>query len=89
MFEEQGELKVVTGEEVPLPACYVKVYARRRDGSVRFFKDGYTDLRGRFEYGALSGESIEGVETFAVFVQHEEHGSMSREVRPPAGASTS
>lgn len=35
-----------------LPKAYVKVYARLQDGSVRFFKDGYTDLRGRFDYAS-------------------------------------
>jgi hypothetical protein len=39
----------------PLPKAYVKVYARLHDGTVRFFKDGYTDLRGRFDYASLNG----------------------------------
>ncbi len=39
----------------PLPKAYVKVYARLHNGTVRFFKDGYTDLRGRFDYASLNG----------------------------------
>ena len=39
----------------PLPKAYVKVYARLNNGTVRFFKDGYTDLRGRFDYASLNG----------------------------------
>ena len=39
----------------PLPKTYVKVYARLTNGTVRFFKDGYTDLRGRFDYASLNG----------------------------------
>lgn len=39
----------------PLPKTYVKVYARLANGTVRFFKDGYTDLRGRFDYASLNG----------------------------------
>jgi hypothetical protein len=35
--------------------AYVKVYARLKNGTVRFFKDGYTDLRGRFDYASLNG----------------------------------
>jgi hypothetical protein len=35
--------------------AYVKVYARLKSGTVRFFKDGYTDLRGRFDYASLNG----------------------------------
>ncbi len=34
--------------------AYVKVYARLKKGTVRFFKDGYTDLRGRFDYASLN-----------------------------------
>ncbi len=39
----------------PLPKAYIKVYARLNNGTVRFFKDGYTDLRGRFDYASLNG----------------------------------
>lgn len=39
----------------PLPKAYVKVYAKLKNGTVRFFKDGYTDLRGRFDYASLNG----------------------------------
>lgn len=38
----------------PLSKAYVKVYARLNNGTVRFFKDGYTDLRGRFDYASLN-----------------------------------
>ncbi len=38
----------------PVAKAYVKVYARLKDGTVRFFKDGYTDLRGRFDYASLN-----------------------------------
>ncbi len=38
-----------------LGKTYVKVYARLKNGTVRFFKDGYTDLRGRFDYASLNG----------------------------------
>ena len=33
---------------------HVKVYARLKNGTVRFFKDGYTDLRGKFDYASLN-----------------------------------
>jgi hypothetical protein len=41
----------------PVAKAYVKVYARLRNGTVRFFKDGYTDLRGRFDYASLNGSN--------------------------------
>jgi hypothetical protein len=40
--------------------AYIKVYARLHNGTVRFFKDGYTDLRGRFDYASLNGPAQAG-----------------------------
>ena len=46
--------------------AYVKVYARLKNGTVRFFKDGYTDLRGRFDYASLNGpDEVKPVDTAA------------------------
>lgn len=53
--ENYGRLEVrdsVAGKAVP--KAYVKVYARLRNGQLRFFKDGYTDLRGKFDYASLN-----------------------------------
>jgi hypothetical protein len=52
---------------------------------VKFFKDGYTDLRGRFDYATLSGTSIGDIERFAIFIGHDEYGSMMKEASPPSG----
>lgn len=65
-----------------LAATYVKVYARTAAGEVRFHKDGYTDLRGVFDYATLSG-GVDDVEKLAVLVQHDELGAVIREVAPP------
>jgi hypothetical protein len=67
----------------PLPRSYVKVYARMRDGDVRFYKDGYTDLRGCFDYASLSTDALDRVERFAMLVVSQEHGAMIREAAPP------
>jgi hypothetical protein len=66
-----------------LPRSYVKVYARMRDGEVRFYKDGYTDLRGCFDYASLSTDALDRVERFAMLVVSQEHGAMIREAAPP------
>ena len=44
-----------TANDKPVAKAYVKVYARLKNGAVRFYKDGYTDLRGRFDYASLNG----------------------------------
>ena len=68
----------------PLPRTYVKVFARDANGKVRFHKDGYTDLRGRFDYASVSGPTDGGeAERYALLVLHEEHGALVREVAPP------
>ena len=55
LAESYGRLEVRDAvADKPLPKAYVKVYARLRNGTVRFFKDGYTDLRGKFDYASLN-----------------------------------
>ncbi len=56
--ENYGRLEARdTGTDKPVPRAYVKVYARLHDGTVRFYKDGYTDLRGRFDYASLNSSA--------------------------------
>ncbi|MEO6784727.1 MAG: hypothetical protein ABI318_01235, partial [Chthoniobacteraceae bacterium] len=54
--ENYGRLETRdSSSDKPVSKAYVKVYARLKNGTVRFFKDGYTDLRGRFDYASLNG----------------------------------
>lgn len=79
-----GQLQVrhaTTGK--PLPATYVKVYVERADGSVAFHKDGYTDLRGRFDYASLGDGSVGVAKRIALFISHDQAGATVREVLPP------
>ena len=82
--DEFGQLQVRhESDRRPLSRTYVKVYARMQSGEVRYYKDGYTDLRGRFDYASLSTNELDGVERFSVLVLHEEHGALVREITPP------
>lgn len=84
MFEPFGQLQVVdAGAGKPLPGTYVKVYARTVDGSTVFYKDGYTDLRGRFDYATLSNQDLSSVSRFAILVVGDEQGAAVREAGPP------
>ncbi|MEQ1502357.1 MAG: hypothetical protein ABMB14_09005, partial [Myxococcota bacterium] len=79
-----GQLRVQHASTgAPLPATYVKVYARRSGGEVWFYKDGYTDLRGRFDYATLSTDDLDRVERFALLVAHDEAGATVVEAAPP------
>lgn len=78
-----GQLQVIhatTGK--PLPATYVKVYVER-GGRAVFHKDGYTDLRGRFDYASLGDGSVAGASRIALFISHDDAGATVREVSPP------
>lgn len=82
--EAYGQLSVRRASDgAPLPATYVKVYARLADGRIRFHKDGYTDLRGRFDYVSVSGIDAAPSARFAVLVLSEESGALVRELDPP------
>lgn len=84
MLESMGQLRVTeSASGKPLPTTYVKVYARMNNGEVRFYKDGYTDLRGRFDYGSLSTNELDSVDRFAILLISEEHGATVRESSPP------
>ena len=84
VIENYGQVRV-THEKTrkPLSKVYVKVYARTRDGGIRFFKDGYTDSRGRFDYTSLSTNELDNVSRFALLILDETHGATVREAAPP------
>ncbi|QDU58972.1 hypothetical protein [Aeoliella mucimassa] len=83
MVEQYGRLQVRHAESnQPLSKVYVKVYARTPEGP-RFYKDGYTDLRGKFDYTSLNTDDMGGVSEFAVLVMSNEHGAIVKTAKPP------
>ena len=84
VVEPYGQLRVAhRTTRKPLSKAYVKAYARQQDGSVKFFKDGYTDLRGRFDYSSLSTSDLDHVDRFALLVLSDDHGAVIQEAAPP------
>ncbi|MGC6488142.1 MAG: hypothetical protein ACON4Z_10880, partial [Planctomycetota bacterium] len=84
-LESYGQVAVTEpATEKPLSKTYVKVFARMPNGAVRFHKDGYTDLRGRFDYVSLSDDPNRGATRYAVLVLDEQRGAVIREINPPA-----
>ena len=49
----------------------------------QFYKDGYTDRRGWFDYATVSTHDVEEVGEFALLVVAEGVGSAVRQVKPP------
>lgn len=75
----------------PIRAGYVKVYAEMKQGlwNTTFWKDGYTDLVGRFEYaqvstGTANGGALADVRRFVVFVDGGKEGCVVKTVPVPA-----
>ena len=80
----QGQLKVTHANDRnrPLAKVYIKVYAEI-DGQPRFYKDGYTDLRGKFDYASLNTDDLSQANRFSILVMSEDYGALVQEVKPP------
>ncbi len=85
MIEAYGQLQI-TGLQGgrPVSGAYIKVYARHKDGQVTFYKDGYTDLRGKFDYASLSTSQLDSVEKFSILIMTDNSGAVIREAAPPS-----
>ena len=86
LSSKTGQLRVYDKEKrLPLAACYVKVYAKTSDGKA-FLKDGYTDIRGFFDYYSVSSDVCDRATRLAIFVEKEGFGSCIRDTCPPTSA---
>jgi hypothetical protein len=85
LAHQVGQVRVQrASDRAVLAATYVKVYARMHGGAVAFYKDGYTDLRGWFDYATLSTDELDRVERFAILVCSDASGAAILETSPPA-----
>ena len=76
VLENYGRIKVAAAEGgTILRKVYVKVYGMTRSGEAVFYKDGYTDIRGVFDYASLSSNLIDRVTEYAVLILSDDHGS--------------
>ena len=83
-MESYGQIEVRSATDgKPLPKTYVKVFARGTGGEERFWKDGYTDLWGRFDYLSLNDRQPEEAAEFAILILHPEHGAEIQTAFPP------
>lgn len=84
IIDNYGHAKVThQANGKPVPKAYVKVYAQMSDGRVKFYKDGYTDVRGRFDYASLSTSDLDQATKFSILVLSETNGALVREATPP------
>jgi hypothetical protein len=84
MIENYGQVRITDqAKGEALAKTYVKVYGKLANGQVRFYKDGYTDLRGRFDYVSLNTGELDNVQSFAILILNDKHGAIIREAKPP------
>jgi len=84
VLHEQGIIKVcskTTGK--PLSKSYIKVFAKLTDGTNAFYKDGYTDLRGKFDFISLSTDASSFISCFSILVISDKFGTTIVEAYPP------
>ena len=85
VIERYGQVQVTgKSDNKPLSKVYVKVFAELQNGETLFYRDGYTDLRGRFDYASSSTLDIGAVRRFALLVISEEHGARVLTAAAPA-----
>ena len=76
LFPNTRSLRVIdTATGKPLPKTYIKVYAEKQNGEVVYHKDGYTDLRGSFDYLSHTGVDVSEIKRVAIFASHPEKGA--------------
>jgi len=84
VYENIGNLDVVDSVSgKALPKVYIKAFAKLRNGTIDFYKDGYTDISGRFDYSSISVDKLKNVEKFAILIMDESYGSKTIECNPP------
>ena len=81
--ESLGELKVINNKLQSVIKAYVKVYVELANEEVQFYKDGYTDLNGKFNYLALNTDQLKNAKKFYVFVSKDEKNATIKECYPP------
>ena len=83
LSEGFGRLQVRhAADKRPLSKVYVKVFADV-NGTPTFYKDGYTDLRGKFDYASLSTSDLDATTRFSILILSDTHGATVKEVQPP------
>ena len=67
-----------------MPRVYVKIYALHNSvNDVFFYRDGYTDIRGKIDYAQTSGDKLKDVKKFGILIHSDKLGSKILEANPP------
>ena len=83
IIESIGEIKVMTPDLKAIPQVYVKCFCETNKGEIKFYKDGFTDLRGKFDYVSLNTDLVNEVKKFSILMVSKEYGSIIASCNPP------
>ena len=83
LFSDDAQLKVTDSNASPLSRIYIKVFSKNASGAISFIKDGYTDLRGKFDYLLSSSVKLADIDRLSIFVTSDDLGSLILEAKPP------
>jgi len=79
---DEGLIRVCSNSDGhPLSKCYIKVFAKLKNETIMFYKDGYTDLRGVFDFESLSVDTSQWVVSYSVLVMSEKNGTTILEAK--------
>lgn len=84
VFENQGVVKVMDKKGRPRPAAYVKAFVKRAGKGNEFYKDGFTDVRGKFDYASIANSDLPSLEKFLILICDDELGALVLSAKPPA-----
>ena len=77
------ELKIVDMNDNPIPRVYIKAFSKQTNGQIKFYRDGYTDMRGKFEYGYTNTDKLTNIEKISILILSEKNGSFIKEAKLP------
>lgn len=93
VLNDHGRIKVSkNGVQAGISRVYVKVFAKNHSGTSSFYRDGYTDAAGGFNYFDVKTARISNISQFAVYVDSPELGKspltpgcLMMNIDPPKG----
>ena len=83
--EDMGQIRIYEkSNRKPLKSVYIKTFVKLKDNSVQFYKDGYTDLVGGFNYSDCTSNSdlITKVSQFSILISTDNFGSVIKQANP-------
>lgn len=82
VYSSKGLIRVTDVGLEGVPGAYAKVYVKDLAGKIDFYKDGYTDSKGKFDYTSVTSDEKSQIAAFSLLVTHETLGSTVLEIAP-------